>query len=114
MKRFRAVPRGFKRRFGYARLVCLVLLFGFAALRVLDPPPIEELRLRIFDALKSHIVSATCTYSRTCAPFGYSKCPSRMPPVRRSKVMTSSCVGMSSMFPNSRLGHSTPKVSCAE
>ena len=27
-----------KRRFGYARLVCLALLIGFAALRVLDPP----------------------------------------------------------------------------
>jgi adenylate cyclase len=43
------VPRWFARRFGYARLMCLVLLVGFAALRVTDPAPIEELRLRTFD-----------------------------------------------------------------
>jgi len=49
MKRLRAVPRWFARRFGYARLMCLVLLVGFAALRVTDPAPIEELRLRTFD-----------------------------------------------------------------
>jgi adenylate cyclase len=49
MKRLRAVPRWFARRFGYARLMCLVLLIGFAALRVADPAPIEELRLRTFD-----------------------------------------------------------------
>jgi len=49
MKRLRAVPRWFARRFGYARLICLVLLIGFAALRVADPAPIEELRVRTFD-----------------------------------------------------------------
>jgi len=49
MKRLRAVPRWFARRFGYARLMCLVLLIGFAALRIADPAPIEELRLRTFD-----------------------------------------------------------------
>jgi adenylate cyclase len=38
-----------QRRFGYARLACLALLIGFAALRVLDPAPVEELRLRTFD-----------------------------------------------------------------
>src|SRR5262245_45075869 len=47
--KLRAVPRWFKRRFGYARLACLVLLIGFAAARVWDPVPIEELRLRTFD-----------------------------------------------------------------
>ena len=52
MKRLLAVRRWFKRRFGYARLVCLVLLFGFAALRVFDPAPIEELRIRTFDSFQ--------------------------------------------------------------
>jgi adenylate cyclase len=52
MKRLRTIRRWFKRKFGYARLVCLVLLFGFAALRVLDPAPIEELRVRTFDTFQ--------------------------------------------------------------
>src|SRR5436305_3680262 len=49
MKRVRAVPRWFARKFGYARVVCLFLLVGFAALRVADRGPIQELRLRTFD-----------------------------------------------------------------
>ncbi len=49
MKRLRVWRRWFARKFGYARLICLVLLFGFAALRIADPAPIEELRLRTFD-----------------------------------------------------------------
>jgi adenylate cyclase len=44
--------RWFKRRFGYARLICLALLVGFAALRIADPAPIEEIRLRTFDAFQ--------------------------------------------------------------
>ena len=52
MKRLRIMRRWFKRRFGYARLVCLVLLFGFAALRLFDPAPIEELRIRTFDSFQ--------------------------------------------------------------
>ena len=52
MKRFRALPRWFKRRFGYARLVCLALLIGFAALRIADPAPVEELRVRTFDTFQ--------------------------------------------------------------
>src|SRR5712671_2606045 len=52
MKRLRIIRRWFKRKFGYARLVCLVLLVGFAALRVLDPAPIEELRVRTFDSFQ--------------------------------------------------------------
>jgi adenylate cyclase len=40
------------RRFGYARLICLLLLVGFAAARVWDPPPIEELRVRTFDTFQ--------------------------------------------------------------
>lgn len=39
----------FARRFGYARLVCLILLAALVALRVADPIPLEELRLRVFD-----------------------------------------------------------------
>lgn len=49
MKRLRAVPRWFARRFGYARVICLLLLIGFSALRVADPAPVQELRLRTFD-----------------------------------------------------------------
>ena len=43
------MPRWFARRFGYARLICLVLLVGFAALRMADPAPVQELRVRTFD-----------------------------------------------------------------
>ena len=49
MKRLRALRRWFKRKFGYARLVCVVLLVGFAALRVWDPHPVEEMRIRTWD-----------------------------------------------------------------
>src|SRR5438445_9964608 len=40
------------RRFGYARLLCVALPIGFAALRVWDPPPIVELRVRTFDTFQ--------------------------------------------------------------
>src|SRR5258708_35651373 len=49
MKRFRRLRRWFKRRFGYARLICVALLIGFAGLRMLDPAPLQELRARTFD-----------------------------------------------------------------
>ena len=49
MKRLKAIRRWFKRKFGYARLACLVLLFGFAALRVWDPHPVQEMRVRTWD-----------------------------------------------------------------
>lgn len=49
MKRLKALRRWFKRKFGYARLVCLMLLFGFAVLRVWDPHPIQEMRVRTWD-----------------------------------------------------------------
>jgi adenylate cyclase len=49
MKRLGVLRRWFKRKLGYARLVCLALLIGVAALRIADPAPIEELRLRVFD-----------------------------------------------------------------
>jgi adenylate cyclase len=49
MKRFKQWRRWFARKFGYARLVCLALLVGFAALRIADPAPVEELRVRTFD-----------------------------------------------------------------
>lgn len=47
------VPRRLKRfarRFGLARVLCLILLASFAALRIADPYVIEEIRLRTFDA----------------------------------------------------------------
>ena len=37
------------RQFGIARAVCTLLLFALVPVRVADPPPIEELRLRTFD-----------------------------------------------------------------
>ncbi|MBR1285478.1 adenylate/guanylate cyclase domain-containing protein [Bradyrhizobium sp. AUGA SZCCT0177] len=52
MKRLRVFWRWFKRRFGYARLACVALLIGFAALRVWDPAPVEEIRVRTFDAFQ--------------------------------------------------------------
>src|SRR5258705_1099400 len=51
MKRQRALRR-LARRFGYARLVCLALLIGLAAMRIADPPPVEELRVRTFDTFQ--------------------------------------------------------------
>ncbi len=52
MKRLRKLRRWFTRRVGYARLVCLALLIGFAALRIADPAPVEELRVRTFDTFQ--------------------------------------------------------------
>src|SRR3954451_5826983 len=52
MKRLRVMRRWFARRIGYARLVCLALLIGFAVLRIADPAPIEEIRVRTFDTFQ--------------------------------------------------------------
>jgi adenylate cyclase len=52
MKRLRILRRWFKRGFGYARLLCLGLLIGFAALRIADPAPVEEFRVRTFDTFQ--------------------------------------------------------------
>jgi adenylate cyclase len=52
MKRLRVLRRWFGRKFGYARLVCLALLIGLAALRIADPAPIQELRVRTFDTFQ--------------------------------------------------------------
>jgi adenylate cyclase len=52
MKRLRILRRWFKRRFGYARLLCVGLLIGLAVLRVADPAPIEEFRVRTFDTFQ--------------------------------------------------------------
>src|SRR5580692_3208436 len=52
MKRLKVWRRWFARKFGYARLVCLALLIGVAALRIADPAPIEELRVRTFDTFQ--------------------------------------------------------------
>jgi adenylate cyclase len=52
MKRLRRLRRWFGRKFGYARLICLALLIGFAGLRVADPGPIQELRIRTFDTFQ--------------------------------------------------------------
>src|ERR1700758_3882577 len=49
MKRLRILRRWFSRKFGYSRLVCLALLVGLAVLRMFDPAPVEELRVRVFD-----------------------------------------------------------------
>ena len=52
MKRLRILRRWFTRKFGLARVVCLLMLVAFALLRMLDPAPIEELRVRTFDAFQ--------------------------------------------------------------
>jgi adenylate cyclase len=52
MKRLKILRRWFGRKFGYARLIGLALLVGFAALRIADPAPIEELRVRTFDTFQ--------------------------------------------------------------
>jgi adenylate cyclase len=52
MKRLKILRRWFGRKFGYARLVCLALLIGVAALRIADFAPIEELRVRTFDTFQ--------------------------------------------------------------
>ena len=52
MKLLKILRRWFARKFGYARLLCLALLIGFAAVRIADPAPIEELRVRIFDTFQ--------------------------------------------------------------
>ena len=49
MKRLKILRRWFARKFGLARLMCLALLVVFAGVRLWDPPPIQELRLRTFD-----------------------------------------------------------------
>jgi adenylate cyclase len=41
------------RQFGVARAVCVVLLFALVVLRAVDPRPIEELRLRMFDLFQT-------------------------------------------------------------
>jgi adenylate cyclase len=37
------------RSFGLTRALCVLLLFALVPLRILDPPPLEEIRLRTFD-----------------------------------------------------------------
>jgi adenylate cyclase len=37
------------RKFGIARAVCIVLLFALVPLRIIDPGPLQEIRLRTFD-----------------------------------------------------------------
>src|ERR1700729_1441246 len=49
MKRLRVLRRWFGRKFGFARLLCLALLIGLGVLRIADPGPIQELRVRTFD-----------------------------------------------------------------
>jgi adenylate cyclase len=49
MRRLKVLRRWFGRRFGYARLICLLLLVGLGGLRFWDPPPVQELRVRTFD-----------------------------------------------------------------
>ena len=41
------------RRFGLTRAVCLLLLLALVPLRILDPAPLEEIRLRTFDFYQS-------------------------------------------------------------
>jgi adenylate cyclase len=52
MKRLRVLRRWFGRKFGFARLLCLALLIGLGVLRIADPGPIQELRVRTFDTFQ--------------------------------------------------------------
>ncbi len=52
MKQLKRLSRRFARQFGLARVLCLLLLVGMVALRIADPAPVEELRIRIFDAFQ--------------------------------------------------------------
>ena len=45
-------PLRLARRFGYARMLCLGLLATLVVLRAIDPAPLEELRLRVFDTFQ--------------------------------------------------------------
>ena len=47
--RFVARIRMYARHFGYGRLLSLLLLIAFLGVRVVDPIPLEELRVRVFD-----------------------------------------------------------------
>ncbi|MFZ5731559.1 MAG: CHASE2 domain-containing protein [Pseudomonadota bacterium] len=49
LKRVAARVRHLARRFGTARALCVLLLGVLVAIRVADPVPLEELRLRTFD-----------------------------------------------------------------
>src|SRR5215813_6492105 len=78
MKRLRILRRWFSRKFGYSRLTCLLLLVGFAALRVIDPAPVRELRVRTFDMFqrvdprvkKVHPVTIVDIDEQSLAKFG--------------------------------------------
>jgi len=37
------------RSFGLTRAICILLLLALVPLRIVDPPPLEEIRLRTFD-----------------------------------------------------------------
>ncbi len=52
MNRLKILQRWFSQKVGYARLICLALLIAFAALRIVDPAPIQELRVRTFDSFQ--------------------------------------------------------------
>src|SRR5262249_8821722 len=41
------------RKFGLTRAICVLLLFALVPLRVLDPPVLQEVRLRTFDFYQS-------------------------------------------------------------
>jgi adenylate cyclase len=41
------------RTFGLTRAICVLLLFALVPLRIVDPPPLEEIRLRTFDFYQS-------------------------------------------------------------
>ncbi|CAN5411884.1 adenylate/guanylate cyclase domain-containing protein [soil metagenome] len=47
--RFVARLRHYARIFGYARMLCILLLIAMLGVRVGDPIPLEELRVRVFD-----------------------------------------------------------------
>jgi adenylate cyclase len=70
--------RWFARKFGFARLLCLALLVGLAALRIGDHPLIQEIRVRTFDTFQridprvktAHPVTIVDIDEKSLAKFG--------------------------------------------
>ena len=107
------------RKFGVARAVCIVLLFALVPLRLLDPRPLEEVRLRAFDlfqvlrpreqtALPVVIVDID---EASLKDIGQSRLASKgkskhSPPIRAGRDILSQC--NSSMCPYSLAGGQGP------
>src|SRR5262245_46372752 len=69
------------RSFGLTRAICILLLLALVPLRIVNPPPLEEIRLRTFDLYQSlrpreTVLRPVVTGDRTEHP------PTRSSPIR--------------------------------